>query len=646
LRHSLFSSSQLPPGAGVTQTQNFDSQWELFLSTDGGNTFQYGRVSASAQVQLTGSGSGNGRLFDTEMTSLTLTLPGGVMLRESPTEPSRGEVQIDPQPDGTYRISSFFDIFTELSLDGGQTWFPASTGPVRMTLQAPAPEQVMPTPNLPPTNSSYASPGLFSIYANGVIISNVTHRAFSQSPPPPPPGQTQTASFDSTVDLLISTDGGATFRAASAPAPVAVQVNGRGDLDTSSTRFFDTEMLALNVSGGNLPAGLLIRESPTRASLGRTSVRQNAVDGSYRVSSFFDVFTELSLDGGQTWSPSTAPPGRLTLSASPAILITCPSNLTVTASGSAGATVSYSVTASGGCSAPTVTLDPPSGRIFPIGMTTVTALARDTCGNSSTCTFQVTVVRPGRFFPTNLLLPPTGQYLSPPGWAAHYPNGVIVSNVFQRRFTLSSPPPPPGGTSTLNFGSEIVFSLSADGGQTFRPVAASANCIVRVDGSSGTPGEYPMEILALDLSGGSLPPGVLLRESPTLASLGETQIQPAPGGYMISSFFDIFTEISLDGGQTWAPADTAWPMELHLDPASSPTSLTNFRVVGGQPMFTLMTQLGLRYFVEHKKNLNDATWSTLSSTSGTGQELTVADATSIAVPRGFYRVRVEEDISP
>jgi hypothetical protein len=330
----------------------------------------------------------------------------------------------------------------------------------------------------------------------------------------------------------------------------------------------------------------------------------------------------------------------------PPVSIICSTNIIVTASGPNGATVFYAVTASGGCSAPTVGLDLQSGSTFPIGMTTVTATARDTCGNSSTCTFQVTVLRPRRFFPTNLLPPPTGQYLSPPQWAAHYPNGVIVSNVVQHRFTLSSPPPPPGGTSTLNFGSEVVFSLSSDGGQTFRPVAANANCIVRVDGSSGTPGEYPMEMLALDLSGGSLPPGVLLRESPTLASPGETQIQPAPGGYMISSFFDIFTEISLDGGQTWAPADTAWPMELHLDPASSQTSLTNFRVLGGQPKFTLMTQLGLRYIVEHKTNLNDATWSTLSSTSGTGQELTVADTTSIGVPRGFYRVRVEEDISP
>jgi len=44
------------------------------------------------------------------------------------------------------------------------------------------------------------------------------------------------------------------------------------------------------------------------------------------------------------------------------------------------------------------------------------------------------------------------------------------------------------------------------------------------------------------------------RESPTLASTGETRITPSPGGFMISSFFDVFTELSLDGGKTWSPA--------------------------------------------------------------------------------------------
>jgi hypothetical protein len=54
------------------------------------------------------------------------------MIRESPTRPSLGKTSItdigppgsDPNPDNGYHIDSFFDVFTELSVDGGQTWIP------------------------------------------------------------------------------------------------------------------------------------------------------------------------------------------------------------------------------------------------------------------------------------------------------------------------------------------------------------------------------------------------------------------------------------------------------------------------------------------------------------------------------------------
>lgn len=69
---------------------------------------------------------------------------------------------------------------------------------------------------------------------------------------------------------------------------------------------FSVELLSLDISGGTLPPGFMIRESPTRASLGETHVRSLG-GGQWRVDSFFDVFTELSIDGGQTWTPSNTP---------------------------------------------------------------------------------------------------------------------------------------------------------------------------------------------------------------------------------------------------------------------------------------------------------------------------------------------------
>lgn len=72
-------------------------------------------------------------------------------------------------------------------------------------------------------------------------------------------------------------------------------------------------------------------------------------------------------------------------------VITCPANITLpNAPGQCGAVATYTVTATDNCSS-TVTVSPVSGTFFPVGTTTVTARATDGSGNTSTCSFTVTV---------------------------------------------------------------------------------------------------------------------------------------------------------------------------------------------------------------------------------------------------------------
>jgi hypothetical protein len=69
------------------------------------------------------------------------------------------------------------------------------------------------------------------------------------------------------------------------------------------------------------------------------------------------------------------------------------------------------------------------------------------------------------------------------------------------------------------------------------------------------PRVFEMEMLSFDISGvydGVSP--FQIRESPTIASTGQTIIESRPGGqFRIDSFFDVFTEMSVDGGRTWFP---------------------------------------------------------------------------------------------
>src|ERR1035441_10213170 len=94
--------------------------------------------------------------------------------------------------------------------------------------------------------------------------------------------------------------------------------------------------------------------------------------GQYLLSSFFDIFPELSMDGGNTWSASVSGPATVHVRMPPPIpvAVLCPVDMTVPATGPGGAVVTFTPGASGGCGgAVTIIASPPSGSLFPIGTT-------------------------------------------------------------------------------------------------------------------------------------------------------------------------------------------------------------------------------------------------------------------------------------
>lgn len=72
--------------------------------------------------------------------------------------------------------------------------------------------------------------------------------------------------------------------------------------------------------------------------------------------------------------------------------IFCSTNIVVgNDPGLCSAVVNYAVSASDDCGVASLVSSPPSGSVFPVGTTTVTAIATDTTGHVTTCTFTVTV---------------------------------------------------------------------------------------------------------------------------------------------------------------------------------------------------------------------------------------------------------------
>jgi sugar lactone lactonase YvrE len=72
--------------------------------------------------------------------------------------------------------------------------------------------------------------------------------------------------------------------------------------------------------------------------------------------------------------------------------IVCPAPKVVEFNDENGAVAAFAVSATDTCSSVTVAAAPPSGSLFPIGVTTVLAQATDASGNSASCSFTVTVL--------------------------------------------------------------------------------------------------------------------------------------------------------------------------------------------------------------------------------------------------------------
>ena len=96
----------------------------------------------------------------------------------------------------------------------------------------------------------------------------------------------------------------------------------------------------------------------------------------------------LETERGQPFLP--APPVFQPDETAP--VITCAADTVIECADEEGAVVEYMITAVDDCDpAPVVTCEPPSGSTFPVGATLVTCTAVDSVGNTSTCTFTVTV---------------------------------------------------------------------------------------------------------------------------------------------------------------------------------------------------------------------------------------------------------------
>ena len=147
-------------------------------------------------------------------------------------------------------------------------------------------------------------------------------------------------------------------------------------------------------------------------------------------------------------------------------------------------------------------------------------------------------------------LPPPGRYVSPALFHAYYfLYGIVLTDISHQGFT-NVQRTNDGPDEVETFGSTVFGKAEDPAGNFLGNVVLTGPVETRVFGKTGnTTGTFQTEIISMSLTGNVGGNSVIIQESPTLRSLGETTIEDIGGGqFQIDSFFDIYTELSLNGG--------------------------------------------------------------------------------------------------
>ena len=174
------------------------------------------------------------------------------------------------------------------------------------------------SPDLPPGCGEYRTPAeVHAAFANPdpaiieLILKDISHSRFVL-PVITPLGPDELEEFDSTVTGLFDVELVGPTLVTDVPfalsGPVTVLTTGKTG---NTTGTFQTEIIAMSLTGNVFGLPVKIRESPTQNSTGQTTITDIG-GGNFGFDSFFDIWVEISVNGGP-FVPQTGGSSTVTL---------------------------------------------------------------------------------------------------------------------------------------------------------------------------------------------------------------------------------------------------------------------------------------------------------------------------------------------
>ena len=177
-------------------------------------------------------------------------------------------------------------------------------------------------------------------------------------------------------------------------------------------------------------------------------------------------------------------------------------------------------------------------------------------------------------------LPPDGVYETAAWVEATYTGPdleIILSNIAFIPDVSAVLREPMGNDEKETFIADLTATASVDPDGS-GPLLPTTGLAVLLSGPTetivserllSTAGSFQAEIVSMDLIGNVGGLSVELRESAQMVSVGRTDVYDLGGGlYHIDSFFDVFTELSVDGGNSWIASSSPCRIDLVPEPAS------------------------------------------------------------------------------
>jgi hypothetical protein len=181
---------------------------------------------------------------------------------------------------------------------------------------------------------------------------------------------------------------------------------------------------------------------------------------------------------------------------------------------------------------------------------------------------------------------------------------------------------------------------SLDGGANWAAYTGSGNTSLTLRHTNDSAGirRFEMEFSSQNIPVNGAYGAATVRESPTLASLGQLVVTATNGGFFYRGFANLFLEVSVDNGANWFALSPTTYVELS-GPAGVPATMAISKSNTTVTICWRTEAIG-QYQLQRIGALGGTNWTNVgSSQAGNGSEVCVVETLSAATNQ-FYRVQL------